>query len=752
MRIPGLSALQAAARRAIGTPEPEAFAKQVAEAVKSGFTDSWFLNDPQAVSAFSSMTTRKDIGLEVTTPERAYKYVVWVQMAIQQIIESSRRARLQVYKGGPAEMRAKQLDPRRMGWLTKAEEMQATLSPVTDPLELLQDPQRDGSLMMDELLEQTIGWWLLRGWVLWYTPLGAGKTPLSITVIPPDQVMQPLVSQGRIVGYKVRSLNGNLVTDIPLEEIAELKRWDPISGVAGLSPLQVSMLTADSDRAQAAATQDAARRGTLVQGILTSDSIDIDEPTVRKVRAEFESKYGGPENVHKVPVVWGGLKWQRTGLTPRELSFIESRRYNREEIGAIYHVPPVKMGDWSNSYYNSREQLKAFWRDALEPLLQRLKSFLDYQFLPAWGESVYCDWDTSDVTELQEDGKDMAAVAQQVVAARLMSPNRARQLYFNLPPYPGGDVVMGSLAEIQVGTDVVEESEQGEERTAAVKPLDAPARDVAYSLLFKAGKPVRLEIQDTPEALARYWARAQADIMPQMARMANAAVKPSYQRTVEKVSALIQRGVVDVRSEMDVEGMAKRLFEASFPLVRAFYREAGNRGATVVGIAPKKFDVSAARMAWIDSFVSRWASETMDGSVKEAESQIAQKLREGGAVAAAHDEIIDSLRGILLGTDYRSEMASRTVIQGANNNATMAAWGEAEWVKGKRWLAGPPGPRRRELHQQMSGLGKVYALNEPFVLPDGATGMHPGDPNLGLSNIINCGCVMVAALEEKKRQ
>ena len=48
----------------------------------------------------------------------------------------------------------------------------------------------------------------------------------------------------------------------------------------------------------------------------------------------------------------------------------------------------------------------------------------------------------------------------------------------------------------------------------------------------------------------------------------------------------------------------------------------------------------------------------------------------------------------------------------------------------------------------MSGKGEVYALNEPFVLPNGASGMHPGDISLGLGEIINCGCCMVAALKQ----
>jgi hypothetical protein len=69
-------------------------------------------------------------------------------------------------------------------------------------------------------------------------------------------------------------------------------------------------------------------------------------------------------------------------------------------------------------------------------------------------------------------------------------------------------------------------------------------------------------------------------------------------------------------------------------------------------------------------------------------------------------------------------------------------------VDGKRWLAGPPGPRRRVVHQEMSAKGDVYGLNEPFVLPDGSSGQHPGDIALGLGNVVNCGCVQVAALKQ----
>lgn len=526
-----------------------------------------------------------------------------------------------------------------------------------------------------------------------------------------------------------------------------MRRWNPQSSVEGLSPIESAMLTADTDRAQTQAAKSMARRGTYQQGFLTTDSPDISPEDAKAARAQFESQYGGPEEAYRTPVVTSGLKWQKTGISLRELGFLEVRKFNREEIGALFGVPPIKMGDWSNSYYNSREQSRSFWLDGIEPMLKRFKRFIDSQFLPYWERGLACDFDTADIAELQEDRKEQFEVAARAVESRLMSPNMARAQLLNLPPYDGGDAVLAGMGLMPSGNDPApqpgRQSESG--RSASVT-------DAYYRLLKALGTPrpqacKTFEVQDTQQALTRWWNLLNSIMAPQARRLGGLVQARVNGDFIGPVSEAIRNHVSDPAVVLDAHALAQKLAEKSLPLVRAFYLEAGERAEGVAGAKAAKFDLSAARKAKVQQMVDEWAENTSDGLIREIRGDINSRLSAGVDLASSHDEIIGALKD-LLGSEYRCEMCSRTIVQGANNEATLGGWHDSGVVDGKRWLAGPPGDRRRPVHQEMSAKGDVYGLTDDFVLPDGAHGQHPGDSALGLGNIINCGCVLIAALKQ----
>jgi len=674
---------------------------------------------------------------EIRTPEQAFQLVTWVNRAISAIIESSRRAGLLVYKVKP-QVKARALAP---GWSARHKAEDGKLVPATDPMELLLNPLRDWSCGWDELFEETLGHFLLRGWVGWYCPLVNGK-PAAIRVVPRSAVVNVTIARGVIQSYKL--LRGSEMIDVPAEELCVMRRWNPANPVEGLSPIDAAMLTADTDRAQTQAGKVLARRGGFQQGHLYTDAPDATEEEARRVQTSFESKYGGPAEAYRTPVLWGGYKWQQTGLTMRQLGFLEARRFNREEIGGLFGVPPIKMGDWSNSYYNSREQARNFWLDAIEPLLKRVQRFLDSQFLDYWDRDLAADWDLADVAELQEDRKEQADIAVALVNGRLLSPNEARDEYLHRPPYAGGDAILAGIGLLPSGT--APRPVPGDESERARKS----AVDEAYRRLFRASsRQKQLEVADDPQALARWWQLLNSIMTPQAARLGRL-----LQARVRDWLKLLDQALLDRATDpiavLNAEKLAGKLAEDSLPLVRAFYTEAGERAEGVAGAKAVKFDIDAARRAKIAEMVLDWATETTDATIRQAGSEIASRLTAGADIAASHDEIIATLRD-LLGSEYRCEMASRTIVQGANNRATLDGWTDSQVVEGKRWLAGPPGERRRPVHQEMSAKGDIYALSDNFVLPNGATGPHPGDIFKGgaraLDEIINCGCVMVAALK-----
>jgi len=96
--------------------------------------------------------------------------------------------------------------------------------------------------------------------------------------------------------------------------------------------------------------------GARISGALETDSIFKDAATAGRIRADWQSIYGGAENAGKVAVLEGGMKFKAISLPPADAQFLETRKFTRGEIASIFRVPPHKIGDLERSTNNNIEQ------------------------------------------------------------------------------------------------------------------------------------------------------------------------------------------------------------------------------------------------------------------------------------------------------------------------------------------------------------------------------------------------------------
>lgn len=65
----------------------------------------------------------------------------------------------------------------------------------------------------------------------------------------------------------------------------------------------------------------------------------------KRLAESFAETYSGAENAHKTLVLEEGLQWTKLGLTAEESQFIDSRKFQRNEIAMFFGVPPHMIGD-----------------------------------------------------------------------------------------------------------------------------------------------------------------------------------------------------------------------------------------------------------------------------------------------------------------------------------------------------------------------------------------------------------------------
>ncbi len=71
-----------------------------------------------------------------------------------------------------------------------------------------------------------------------------------------------------------------------------------------------------------------------------------------KIRESGHSVYGGSRNAGKVAVLEEGLKYQQIGIPPEEAQFLETRKFQIDEIARLYRIPPHMVGLDKSSFSN----------------------------------------------------------------------------------------------------------------------------------------------------------------------------------------------------------------------------------------------------------------------------------------------------------------------------------------------------------------------------------------------------------------
>lgn len=91
-----------------------------------------------------------------------------------------------------------------------------------------------------------------------------------------------------------------------------------------------------------------------------------------KVRESWNKLFRGSSNSHQIAVLEEGLKYQPIGISPEQAQFLETRKFQINEIARIFRVPPHMVGDLEkSSFSNIEQQSLEFVKYTLEPWLMR---------------------------------------------------------------------------------------------------------------------------------------------------------------------------------------------------------------------------------------------------------------------------------------------------------------------------------------------------------------------------------------------
>jgi hypothetical protein len=194
--------------------------------------------------------------------------------------------------------------------------------------------------------------------------------PIAIEWLAPIDVEPQMIrtSNGQhFVAYQVRG-EKNLLNRSDILHIRGISR-DGIKGLSPISLLRESIGTALS-QTQAAGTL--MKNGARFPGFLVSQSV-LPKDSIDDARTEWESKYAGSANAGRMPILNGTFDFKQTnGMSMADAQFIESRRFELQEIARIYRIPAFMIGDSSASNWGTgiEQQTLGFMNFCLDPHLR----------------------------------------------------------------------------------------------------------------------------------------------------------------------------------------------------------------------------------------------------------------------------------------------------------------------------------------------------------------------------------------------
>ena len=269
---------------------------------------------------------------------------------------------------------------------------------------------------------------------------------LSLYPLLPDMMTVDRAANGEII-YQYRTDRG--VYLLRREEVLHVPGLG-FDGLIGYSPIAM----AKNAIGMAIATEEYGAsffaNGANPGGVLEHPGV-VKDP--KRVRESWNAVYQGSSNAHRVAVLEEGMKFQAIGIPPEQAQFLETRKFQINEIARIFRVPPHMLADLEkSSFSNIEQQSLEFVKYTLDPWVIRWEmAFQKALFTPSEKKQYFVKFNLDGLLrgDYQSRMNGYATGRQN----GWLSSNDIRELENTnpIPPELGGDLYLinGNMTKLQ---------------------------------------------------------------------------------------------------------------------------------------------------------------------------------------------------------------------------------------------------------------------------------------------------------------
>lgn len=230
----------------------------------------------------------------------------------------------------------------------------------------LQRPNPETTRM--ELFERTATSLDIDGNAFWFTVRGNNGRVMEVWNLAPGSIA---VKRDRRTKRRYYECDGRKFDGT---EIIHIPGFTLPGHLRGMNPIQQHRHAIGLTVAAEEYGESFFRNGATMSGVITMDQ-DPGEDNANRMRQSFADNHQGVQKAHLPGVLFGGAGWEQLTIPNEQAQFLETRKFQTNEIARIFRVPPHKIGDLEKATYSNIEHQGIQWvTDGLIPYTARIEA------------------------------------------------------------------------------------------------------------------------------------------------------------------------------------------------------------------------------------------------------------------------------------------------------------------------------------------------------------------------------------------
>lgn len=592
----------------------------------------------------------------------------------------------------------------------------------------------------------------LGGNAIWYV-IFSGGYPVEIWPLAPDKVKPVITSDGLIEHYEY-IVDGKRQI-IPPENIAHFMFPDPANMYWGMSKLRAAAMVIDTDLEAIAWNKMAMQNRAVSDGVFTFKGIMTREQW-DEARRQIREQHQGAQNARTPWVLGADASWQSMSLSPQEMDFINSRKFNMYEIHAVFGVDPLLTGAPDHSgRANKVEAKKEFWQDTVIPYLDKLKDCMNNTILVPFDPARHTGkapelrlvYDLANVDALQDSFHIKVQSAERLYRMGVPFNEINRRLEMGFHDVPGGEIPYNIFGSFQGLTET--QNSPGEGDTMGDNQNQDESEKNKALVRLKEKKNIRTE-----EEKVFYWKAFDRKLVSWERRIVR-DIEDLFDQEGDAVVNLFKKTASEIRTLALLDEWSynwENILLAIYPRVIEDFGKRGYQEIEELVKKKKGFQNNKKDFDMTRSIILRWVRQ--NAAIKctliteETKRVIAEIISRGFQENLPLTEIAQQIKEQYewwklpdpQQLTYRAMRIARTEVHSAagfgQHAGVLAATRDLQVETIKTWLSSRD-DRVRDLHAAIDG--QSVPINEPFS--NGL--MYPGDPSGPGYEVINCRCTEV---------